>query len=197
MASEAPAICVPKDLFQSNQLIASERSETATLQMAPELQASSSEALPSEQPTSEPDKSSSSSSAKRATPDIVSDESEAQYKALKRARKQEKKEKKARKKEKRKSKKKLKEQAAAPSQAAVVPVDDVIELLANDRCGTKVRVRIQSSSTVKQLKELIGQQIGRHPSKIRLQKWHTVFQDSISLIDYDLSHGMSLELYYN
>jgi ubiquitin-like protein 5 len=46
------------------------------------------------------------------------------------------------------------------------------------------------------LKKLLAAQTGTRPEKIRLQKWHTIYKDHITLADYEISDGMSLELYY-
>jgi ubiquitin-like protein 5 len=50
--------------------------------------------------------------------------------------------------------------------------------------------------TVGDLKKLLAAQTGTRPEKIRLQKWHTIYKDHITLADYEISDGMSLELYY-
>ncbi len=51
--------------------------------------------------------------------------------------------------------------------------------------------------TVGDLKKLIAAQTGTRPEKIRLQKWHTIYKDHITLGDYEIHDGMNLELYYN
>ena len=71
----------------------------------------------------------------------------------------------------------------------------MIEVLANDRLGKKVRVKCNEDDLVGDLKKLIAAQIGTRPEKIRLQKWHTVFKDNITLADYEIHDGMNLEMY--
>ena len=114
-----------------------------------------------------------------------------------------KKEKKKRKKEKKMAKKKLlkekkkqkKQQSLGPSTSA--SISPQLHIWANDRCGTKVLVECAANATIGHLKSLIAEKIGRSALKIRLQKSSMVFNDHVSLEDYDLIDGMSLELYYN
>ena len=73
----------------------------------------------------------------------------------------------------------------------------MIEIVVNDRLGKKSRVKCSPEDTVGDLKKLIAAQIGTRPDKIRLQKWYKVFKDHITLNDYEIHDGMSLELYYN
>ncbi|CEO94584.1 Ubiquitin-like domain-containing protein [Plasmodiophora brassicae] len=77
------------------------------------------------------------------------------------------------------------------------PAGQMIEVILNDRLGTKTRVKCCPEDTVGQLKQLVAMQIGRRPEKIRLQKWYTVFKDHITLDQYEIHDGMSIELYYN
>jgi ubiquitin-like protein 5 len=65
----------------------------------------------------------------------------------------------------------------------------MIEVVANDRLGKKVRVKCNEDDTVGDLKKLIAAQIGTRPEKIRLQKWHTIFKDNVSLQDYEIHDG--------
>jgi ubiquitin-like protein 5 len=73
----------------------------------------------------------------------------------------------------------------------------MIEILLNDRLGKKIKVKCNSDDTVGDLKKLTAAQIGSRPEKLRIQKWYTVFKDHITLDDYEVTNGMSLELYYN
>ena len=45
---------------------------------------------------------------------------------------------------------------------------------------------LSPSDTVGDLKKLIGAKTGNKPSKIRLQKWYTVYKDHITLEDYEI-----------
>ncbi len=51
--------------------------------------------------------------------------------------------------------------------------------------------------TIGDLKKLIAAQTGTKPEKIRLQKWHTIYKDHITLADYEVKDGFNFELYYN
>ena len=73
----------------------------------------------------------------------------------------------------------------------------MIEVIANDRIGKKVRVKCFPSDTIYNLKQLIAAHIGTKPEKIRLQTAYTVFKDKITLEDYEIKDGSSIELYYN
>jgi ubiquitin-like protein 5 len=80
-----------------------------------------------------------------------------------------------------------------------------------------VRVKCSPDDTVGDLKKLIAAQTGTNPSKIQLKKWYetdpvsvastrrivlitarsryTTFKDHITLADYEIHDGMSLEMY--
>ena len=73
----------------------------------------------------------------------------------------------------------------------------MIEEILNDRLGKKVRVKCNEEDTIGELKMLVAAQIGTRPEKIRIQKWHNVFKDHITLEDYEIHDGMGLELYYS
>jgi ubiquitin-like protein 5 len=51
--------------------------------------------------------------------------------------------------------------------------------------------------TIGDFKKLVAAHSGTRADKIRLQKQHTVYKDHITLRDYEIKHGMSLDLYYN
>ena len=79
--------------------------------------------------------------------------------------------------------------------------------------ASPVRVKCSPDDTVGDLKKLIGAQTGTDPSKIQLKKWcvldlplihisstrsshrYTIFKDHITLADYEIHDGMSLEMY--
>jgi len=71
----------------------------------------------------------------------------------------------------------------------------LIEIIANDRLGRKVRVKCSPEDTVCDLKKLIGAQTGTDHTKIQLKKWYTIYKDHITLSDYEINDGMSLEMY--
>jgi len=73
----------------------------------------------------------------------------------------------------------------------------MIEISLNDRLGKKIKVKCNSDDTVGDLKKIVAATIGSRPEKLRIQKWYTVFKDHITLDDYEVIDGMSLELYYN
>lgn len=76
-------------------------------------------------------------------------------------------------------------------------INQMIEVIANDRIGKKVRVKCFPTDTIFVLKQLIAAHIGTKPEKIRLQSAYTVYKDKITLQDYEIKDGSSIELYYN
>ncbi|WFD37145.1 ubiquitin-like modifier hub1 [Malassezia japonica] len=71
----------------------------------------------------------------------------------------------------------------------------MIEVIANDRLGRKVRVKCSPDDTVGDLKKLIAAQTGTAPQKIILKKAYSTFKDHITLADYEIHDGDSLELH--
>ncbi|KAF9443792.1 ubiquitin-like protein [Macrolepiota fuliginosa MF-IS2] len=71
----------------------------------------------------------------------------------------------------------------------------LIEVIANDRLGRKVRVKCSPDDTVGDLKKLISAQTGTDHRTIQLKKWYTIYKDHITLADYEIHDGMSLEMY--
>jgi len=80
----------------------------------------------------------------------------------------------------------------APPKPVGIPL---IEVIANDRLGGKVRVKCSPKDTVGDLKKLIGAQKGTKAEKIVLKKWYTIYKDHITLEDYEIHDGMSLEMH--
>ncbi|MES1907937.1 MAG: Ubiquitin-like 5 [Cercozoa sp. M6MM] len=72
----------------------------------------------------------------------------------------------------------------------------MIEVFLNDRLGRKIRVKCNEDDTIGVLKMLAAAQLGTRPEKLRIQKWYTVYKDHITLADYEVGNGASLELYY-
>lgn len=75
--------------------------------------------------------------------------------------------------------------------------NQMIEVIANDRIGKKIRVKCFPTDTVYNLKQLIAAHIGTKPEKIRLQAGYNIYKDKITLADYEIKDGSSIELYYN
>ncbi|CAE6432529.1 unnamed protein product [Rhizoctonia solani] len=63
---------------------------------------------------------------------------------------------------------------AQTAQLAATIVMPLIEVIANDRLGRKVRVKCSPDDTVGDLKKLIAAQTGTDPSKIQLKKWQVI-----------------------
>ena len=75
----------------------------------------------------------------------------------------------------------------------------MIEVICNDRLGKKVSVKCNEDDTIGDLKKLLAYVTGTRAEKIRIQKSYIVYKDHITLLieDYEIHHGMNLELYYN
>ncbi|KAF3088252.1 ubiquitin-like modifier hub1 [Orbilia oligospora] len=73
----------------------------------------------------------------------------------------------------------------------------MIEVTCNDRLGKKVNVKCEPDDTIGDFKKLLAAQIGTSPEKIILKKWYTTFKDHITLGDYEIGNGSSIELYYS
>jgi ubiquitin-like protein 5 len=76
----------------------------------------------------------------------------------------------------------------------IVTKNKMIEVLLDDRLGKKVRVKCNEDDTIGDLKKLAAAQLGTRPEKLKIQKWYTVYKDHITLQDYEIHDGMSLEL---
>ena len=72
----------------------------------------------------------------------------------------------------------------------------MIEVIVDDRCGKRARVKCSPSDTVGTLKLLVAAQIGTKPEKIVLKKAYIYYKDHITLDDYEVSDGFAFELYY-
>lgn len=86
---------------------------------------------------------------------------------------------------------------AAQMPACAMPSAALIEVICNDRLGKKIRVKCSPDDTVGDFKKLLAAQIGTAPEKIVLKKWYNSFKDHVTLSDYEIHNGMSLEMYYN
>lgn len=73
----------------------------------------------------------------------------------------------------------------------------MIEIIANDRVGKKERIKCFPTDTVFIFKQLLAAHIGTRPEKIRIQIANKVLNDKITLEDYEIKDGSSVELYYN
>ncbi|CAK7891439.1 ubiquitin-like modifier Hub1p [[Candida] anglica] len=73
----------------------------------------------------------------------------------------------------------------------------MIEVLANDRLGKKIKVKCLPEDSVGDLKKLIALQTGTSYEKIVLKKGYQVYKDHITLDDYEIHNGFNFELYYN
>ncbi|CCX07413.1 ubiquitin-related domain-containing protein [Pyronema domesticum] len=73
----------------------------------------------------------------------------------------------------------------------------MIEIICNDRFGKTVRVKCEPDDTIGDFKKLVAAQIGTSPEKIVLKKWYSTFKDHITLADYEIKNGSSLEMYYS
>ncbi|KAA8495353.1 Ubiquitin-like protein 5 [Porphyridium purpureum] len=57
-------------------------------------------------------------------------------------------------------------------------------------------VKCNPDDTIGDLKRMLSLLTGTRADKIRIQKGYIVYKDHVSLQDYEISHGSSLEMYY-
>ncbi|KRX03323.1 hypothetical protein PPERSA_05681 [Pseudocohnilembus persalinus] len=91
--------------------------------------------------------------------------------------------------------KKQHEPVSYPGVSTFNPV--MIEIQVNDRLGKKERIKCRTDDKIGDIKKLVAAKTGIRPDKIKLQKWHQVYKDHITLEDYEIKDGMNLEMYYN
>lgn len=73
----------------------------------------------------------------------------------------------------------------------------MIEIIVNDRYGSKERIKCYPTDTVENFKMLISAKTGTKNERIKLQKGPKILHDHITLDDYEIKHGMSIEMYYS
>lgn len=73
----------------------------------------------------------------------------------------------------------------------------MIEVVANDRLGKKIKVKCLPTDTIGDLKKIISLQIGTAEEKIVLKKGYQIYKDHISLDDYEVHDGFNFEMYYS
>ncbi|KAI6203042.1 Ubiquitin-like protein 5 [Aphelenchoides besseyi] len=72
----------------------------------------------------------------------------------------------------------------------------MIEVTVNDRLGKKVRLKCNPTDTIADLKRLIAAQTGTRADKIVLKKSYNIYNNHITLQDYEIHDGFNFELYY-
>ena len=80
---------------------------------------------------------------------------------------------------------------------AAISLEKMIEIILNDRLGKKIKVKCNEDDTIGDLKKIVAAQIGTRAERIKIQRHHSVYKDNITLADYEVHDGHSLELYYN
>ncbi|GIQ79777.1 hypothetical protein KIPB_000476, partial [Kipferlia bialata] len=53
-----------------------------------------------------------------------------------------------------------------------------------------------STDTIKLVKMLAAKQLGTRWDRLRLQKWHNVYNDNLTLEQLEIQDGMSIEMHY-
>ena len=80
-------------------------------------------------------------------------------------------------------------------QPAVQTNEPMMEVIVNDRLGSKSRVPCLGSDTVRDFKKLVAMQIGRKPHEIMIKRQgERPFKDILTLADYGVSSGVQLDL---
>ncbi|KAG8808941.1 hypothetical protein FRC17_003691 [Serendipita sp. 399] len=76
-------------------------------------------------------------------------------------------------------------------------MEETVAETADSNGEVQVRVKVDSEDTVEILKKMIAAQMGTDWQKIELKKWYTTYKNHITLADYEIHDGMSLEMYYS
>lgn len=72
----------------------------------------------------------------------------------------------------------------------------MIAITVNDRLGKKVRLLCNEDDTIGDIKKVIAVKTGMKSERIQLKRWYTVYNDNLTLQDYEIGNGSNLELYY-
>lgn len=70
----------------------------------------------------------------------------------------------------------------------------MLEVILDDRLGKKVRVKCNEDDTIGDLKKLAAAQLGTDWTRIVIKRYYTVYKDHITLEDYEIHDGISLDL---
>ena len=70
----------------------------------------------------------------------------------------------------------------------------MIEVILDDRLGKKVHVKCNEDDTIGDLKKLAAGMLGTSWDKLKIQRYYTVYKDHITLEDYEIHNGQSLDL---
>lgn len=72
----------------------------------------------------------------------------------------------------------------------------MIAITVNDRLGKKVRILCNEDDTIGDIKKVIAVKTGTSADRIILKRWYRIFNDNVTLDDYEIKDGHNLELYY-
>ncbi|MES1905386.1 MAG: ubiquitin-like modifier hub1 [Paramarteilia canceri] len=90
-----------------------------------------------------------------------------------------------------------KEKSAEKSKSKKVKkVQKLIEIRVNNRMGICTRVKCAKTDKVGDVLKLIALQTGTDPEKIQLRLWHRNLNPKVTLGDYEIAHGASVDLYH-
>lgn len=71
-----------------------------------------------------------------------------------------------------------------------------ITLRFSDRLGTKTSITCSKSLTIRQLKQLVGEKIGRSAGNLVLKTGNVTLKDWVTILDCQLGSGSNVELGY-
>lgn len=74
---------------------------------------------------------------------------------------------------------------------------EVIQVTVNDRIGKKEKIKCNSDDTIWTLKILISFKFGTSPQKIKLYLGNRVFNNKVTLEDYEIHHGTEINVAYD
>ncbi|MEN2496432.1 MAG: ubiquitin-like modifier hub1 [Marteilia pararefringens] len=72
----------------------------------------------------------------------------------------------------------------------------LIEIRVNNRMGICTHIKCTPKDTVGDVLKLIAAQTGTNHEKIQLKLWHRILNPLVTLEDYEIKHGSSVDLYH-
>lgn len=72
----------------------------------------------------------------------------------------------------------------------------MISITVNDRLGKKVRILCNEDDKIGDIKKVIAVKLGTQADRIVLKKSYRIFDNKLTLEEYEIGDGSNLELYY-
>jgi hypothetical protein len=69
-----------------------------------------------------------------------------------------------------------------------------IKIYVNDRMGRKTLIECEPENTILEIKAMVSARVGTPKERIRLSRGSQVLRDALSLEDYEVATGSSLDM---